>query len=71
MLASVPDIGSDVLVSRSVHKGIIDLVLWSTPALKLVRLGLSAEEVSSAYALRIPQQQGRGWEKERTGQQPC
>lgn len=40
----LPDIGSDVLVSRSVRDSLIDLVLGSTLALELVCLGLSISQ---------------------------
>lgn len=43
---SLPDVGADILVSRSVNHGLLDLVLRSTSSFELVGLGLSVAPVS-------------------------
>lgn len=47
MLSLLPDVDVDVLVSRSVDQRILNLLLGSTPAFELVRLGLSTASSAS------------------------
>jgi hypothetical protein len=43
-ITELPDVGGNIIISRSIPNSLINLILRSTSSLKLVSLGLSARQ---------------------------